>query len=192
MTGGISYAFVPQSSVVRLSRPVRRTRDRRRTLRADLGVLVPARCGPGVASGCEAGDLFSLGPYTVPAFATEWYPRNMFLEGNAVNKHHKKTYALVKRQSDHPGICSNARGYKRLGAQCDHWNFHPPAATIAVPQTDLVSNPGGLISVMDKNFNVITYAVSSIVKAVIMDSRLPEKGRFLSVLRKNQYEGKKR
>ena len=36
------------------------------------------------------------------------------------------------------------------------------------------------MGVVDKNLDVITYAVSLIVKAVIKDSRLPEKGRFLS------------
>ena len=32
--------------------------------------------------------------------------------------------ALVKRQWDHPAICSNARGLKPLGAQCYHWCFY--------------------------------------------------------------------
>ena len=42
------------------------------------------------------------------------------------------------------------------------------------------------MSVMDKNFNVIRYAASSVDKAVIMDSRHPDKGRFLSHPRSHQ------
>ncbi len=36
------------------------------------------------------------------------------------------------------------------------------------------------MSVVDKNLDTITYAVPLIVKGVIMASRLPDKGRFLS------------
>ena len=91
-----------------------------------------------------------------------------------------KSCVLVMRQSDHPGICSNAKGYKRLSAQCYDWHFHRPAATIAISQTVLVSIRGGYMSVMDKNLDIITYAVSLIVKAVIMAPRFSGKGHFLS------------
>jgi alpha-L-fucosidase len=30
--------------------------------------------------------------YSVPAFANEWYPRNMYIEGNAAFQHHVETY----------------------------------------------------------------------------------------------------
>jgi alpha-L-fucosidase len=32
------------------------------------------------------------GVYTVPAFGTEWYPRNMYIEGSAEFRHHRQTY----------------------------------------------------------------------------------------------------
>lgn len=38
------------------------------------------------------GIFLHWGVYSVPAFANEWYPRNMYLEGNAAFKHHVETY----------------------------------------------------------------------------------------------------
>lgn len=38
------------------------------------------------------GIYFHWGVYTVPAFANEWYPRNMYISGSAENKHHIATY----------------------------------------------------------------------------------------------------
>jgi alpha-L-fucosidase len=38
------------------------------------------------------GIYFHWGVYSVPAFANEWYPRNMYIEGSAENKHHIETY----------------------------------------------------------------------------------------------------
>jgi len=38
------------------------------------------------------GIYFHWGVYSVPAFGSEWYPRNMYLVGNAVNKHHIASY----------------------------------------------------------------------------------------------------
>ncbi|MBD3176822.1 MAG: alpha-L-fucosidase [Armatimonadia bacterium] len=32
------------------------------------------------------------GPYSVPAFGNEWYPRNMYQEGSATQRHHIETY----------------------------------------------------------------------------------------------------
>lgn len=40
----------------------------------------------------KLGIYFHWGVYAVPAFGSEWYPRNMFLKGNSVNKHHLATY----------------------------------------------------------------------------------------------------
>ncbi|MCH8978261.1 MAG: alpha-L-fucosidase [Armatimonadetes bacterium] len=34
------------------------------------------------------GIYFHWGVYSVPAFGSEWYPRNMYLKGSNVNKHH--------------------------------------------------------------------------------------------------------
>jgi len=44
----------------------------------------------------KLGIYFHWGPYSVPAFGSAWYPRNMFIKGNAVQKHHVKTYGPVE------------------------------------------------------------------------------------------------
>ncbi len=38
------------------------------------------------------GIFIHWGPYSVPAFANEWYSRNMYVPGNAAYKHHVETY----------------------------------------------------------------------------------------------------
>src|SRR5512139_4249953 len=38
------------------------------------------------------GIYFHWGVYSVPAFANEWYPRNMYRDGSAENNHHKEVY----------------------------------------------------------------------------------------------------
>jgi alpha-L-fucosidase len=38
------------------------------------------------------GIFIHWGPYSVPAFANEWYSRNMYVPGNAAYEHHVKTY----------------------------------------------------------------------------------------------------
>ena len=38
------------------------------------------------------GVFIHWGLYCVPAFGSEWYPRDMYLEGSAVFKHHLETY----------------------------------------------------------------------------------------------------
>lgn len=40
----------------------------------------------------KLGIYFHWGVYSVPAFANEWYPRNMHFEGNGVYKHHLEKY----------------------------------------------------------------------------------------------------
>ena len=40
----------------------------------------------------KLGIYFHWGVYSVPAYGNEWYPRNMHLEGQDVNKHHLETY----------------------------------------------------------------------------------------------------
>ena len=44
----------------------------------------------------KLGIYFHWGPYSVPAYETEWYPRFMFIEDHKVNKHHKATYGDPK------------------------------------------------------------------------------------------------
>jgi alpha-L-fucosidase len=43
----------------------------------------------------KLGIYFHWGPYSVPAYGSAWYPRNMFMEGHDVNNHHTKTYGPV-------------------------------------------------------------------------------------------------
>ena len=43
------------------------------------------------------GVFIHWGLYSVPAFGSEWYPRNMYLEGSAVNKHHVETYGPLTK-----------------------------------------------------------------------------------------------
>jgi alpha-L-fucosidase len=38
------------------------------------------------------GIYFHWGVFSVPAFANEWYPRNMYINGSAENNHHKQVY----------------------------------------------------------------------------------------------------
>lgn len=38
------------------------------------------------------GIYFHWGVYSVPAFANEWYPRNMFIKDSRENKHHREVY----------------------------------------------------------------------------------------------------
>jgi len=40
----------------------------------------------------KLGIYFHWGVYSVPAFANEWYPRNMHFEGNGVYEHHMEKY----------------------------------------------------------------------------------------------------
>lgn len=40
----------------------------------------------------KLGIYFHWGPYAVPAFGNEWYPRNMYLTDSKVNKHHLEKY----------------------------------------------------------------------------------------------------
>jgi len=43
------------------------------------------------------GIFIHWGVYSVPAFYSEWYPREMYIEGSAVNKHHVATYGPLTR-----------------------------------------------------------------------------------------------
>ena len=38
------------------------------------------------------GIYFHWGPYSVPAFDTEWYSRNMYIEGTRANQYHRLVY----------------------------------------------------------------------------------------------------
>jgi len=42
------------------------------------------------------GIFIHWGPYCVPSFGNEWYPRNMYIEGTPEYEHHIKTYGVQK------------------------------------------------------------------------------------------------
>lgn len=42
------------------------------------------------------GIFIHWGVYSVPAFANEWYPRNMYIQGSQEFEHHRKTYGEHK------------------------------------------------------------------------------------------------
>ena len=43
------------------------------------------------------GIFIHWGVYSVPAFGNEWYPREMYVEGSEVNKHHVATYGPLTK-----------------------------------------------------------------------------------------------
>ncbi len=43
------------------------------------------------------GIFIHWGVYSVPAYGSEWYPREMYLEGSDVNKHHVATYGPLTK-----------------------------------------------------------------------------------------------
>ena len=50
------------------------------------------------------GIYFHWGVYSVPAFANEWYPRNMYIEGSPENRHHVENYGNVSEWPYHAFI----------------------------------------------------------------------------------------
>lgn len=47
------------------------------------------------------GIFIHYGPYTVPAYGSEWYSRWMYQKGSKINKYHEKTYGpLAKTEGD--------------------------------------------------------------------------------------------
>ncbi len=50
------------------------------------------------------GIYFHWGVYSVPAFANEWYPRNMYRKGSSENKYHLETYGEVSEWPYHKFI----------------------------------------------------------------------------------------
>lgn len=44
----------------------------------------------------KLGIYFHWGPYSVPAFGSAWYPRNMYLEKGKVRRFHEETYGNIQ------------------------------------------------------------------------------------------------
>ena len=45
----------------------------------------------------KLGIFIHWGIYAVPAFGSEWYPREMYVEGSEINKHHVATYGPLTK-----------------------------------------------------------------------------------------------
>ncbi|MEP6728024.1 MAG: alpha-L-fucosidase, partial [Bacteroidota bacterium] len=43
------------------------------------------------------GIFIHWGVYSVPAFGSEWYPRNMYQQGSPENKHHIEKYGPINK-----------------------------------------------------------------------------------------------
>jgi alpha-L-fucosidase len=76
------------------------------------------------------GIFIHWGLYSVPAYGSEWYPREMYLEGYAINKHHVATYGPLKDfipmfKAEHFDPQAWAKLFKDSGARyvvpvCEH------------------------------------------------------------------------
>ncbi|MBC8136371.1 MAG: alpha-L-fucosidase, partial [Fibrella sp.] len=60
------------------------------------------------------GIFLHWGPYSVPAFGNEWYPRNMYKEGTPEFAHHVATYGA-----------QDQFGYKDFIPQMRYENYDP-------------------------------------------------------------------
>ncbi|PSL37520.1 alpha-L-fucosidase [Labedella gwakjiensis] len=73
------------------------------------------------------GIFIHWGPYAVPAFGSEWYPRNMYIEGTPEFEHHRATYGdqsefgykdfIPSFTADSFDAAEWARIFRRAGAQ---------------------------------------------------------------------------
>jgi alpha-L-fucosidase len=60
--------------------------------RADWQSLEKVNEAPEWFADSKLGIYAHWGPYTVAAYGSEWYPRNMYLKGSKEYEHHQKTY----------------------------------------------------------------------------------------------------
>jgi alpha-L-fucosidase len=76
------------------------------------------------------GIYFHWGAYSVPAYANEWYPRSMNIEGTDEYKHHVETYGTPEQWPYHyfiTGAEDNAGNYMQFAPRLasDGGNFDP-------------------------------------------------------------------
>lgn len=62
------------------------------TYTADWESLAKYNESPEWFADSKLGIYFHWGPYTVPAFGSEWYPRNMYVEGSKEFAYHKEKF----------------------------------------------------------------------------------------------------
>jgi alpha-L-fucosidase len=63
--------------------------------------LARANPAPEWFKDAKFGIYFHWGVYAVPAFANEWYPRTMYIEGSPENEHHRETYGAPEEWPYH-------------------------------------------------------------------------------------------
>ncbi len=73
------------------------------------------------------GIFIHWGVYSVPAYGSEWYPREMYLEGSDINKHHVATYGpltkfgykdfIARFKAEHYDPAAWAQLFKDAGAR---------------------------------------------------------------------------
>ena len=59
------------------------------------------KASPDWFADAKLGIYFHWGVYSVPAFSSEWYPRNMHIEGHPVFNHHLETYGPLSEFGYH-------------------------------------------------------------------------------------------
>jgi alpha-L-fucosidase len=66
------------------------------------------------------GIFIHWGVYSVPAFGNEWYARDMYIQGNKVYEHHRKTYGNQKELDTRIlSRCSRQKNLtQRSGSSC--------------------------------------------------------------------------
>ncbi len=65
---------------------------KKQVFQPDLESLEKVNPAPEWFKDAKFGIYFHWGVYSVPAFANEWYPRNMYIDGSRENKHHLEVY----------------------------------------------------------------------------------------------------
>ncbi|MEM6884580.1 MAG: alpha-L-fucosidase [Verrucomicrobiota bacterium] len=65
---------------------------RAETYLPDWDSLAKHQAAPEWLADAKLGIYFHWGPYTVPAYGNEWYPRHMHERGHHVERYHAKTY----------------------------------------------------------------------------------------------------
>lgn len=77
------------------------------------------------------GIFIHWGVYSVPAFDSEWYPRNMYIEGSKVYEHHIKTYGAHKDFGYKDFIATVYKGniIKNLIMDCQSYTKYRPNET---------------------------------------------------------------
>lgn len=66
--------------------------SRKQVFQPDFASLEKVNPAPEWFKDAKFGIYFHWGVYSVPAFANEWYPRNMYIDGSRENEHHKEIY----------------------------------------------------------------------------------------------------